>query len=70
MKSPDDVWVKVDSPPKLDLSDEPQKLIAVGVLDLLERGIPPHDVQKLVNHIVQQVWYGWMDHEQRKAGKE
>lgn len=69
MKSPDDVWVKVDSPPKLDLSDEPQKLIAVGVLDLLERGIPPHEVSSLVNHIIGQVWYGYMD-EQRKAGKE
>lgn len=43
----------------LSLEDDAQKLIAIGILTLLERGARVHDVAGLTQEIVKQVWYGY-----------
>lgn len=48
----------------VNLDDEAQRFIAVGVLQLLERGKKAHEAAAMTQEIVKQVWYGYQD-EQR-----
>ncbi|MED0758649.1 hypothetical protein P4S93_09635 [Aneurinibacillus thermoaerophilus] len=39
--------------------DLQQQMIAVAVLEMLERGEKVHDIAEVTQEIVKQVWYGY-----------
>lgn len=47
--------------PKLDLTDPSTLQIAGAVLDMLESGKTVHEIQPLVNKIVEEVWFGFIN---------
>lgn len=52
----------------VNLNDNAHRLIAIGVLHLLERGEKVHDIADLTQAIVKQVRYGYRA-EQMEVGK-
>ncbi|MDH4619819.1 hypothetical protein [Brevibacillus sp. AY1] len=51
----------------VNLDDSVHRWIALGVLNLLERGEKVHDVAALTQEIVKQVWYGYQDERMEAA---
>ncbi len=54
---------------KLALKDDPQQqMIAIAVLDMLERGEKVHDIADVTQKIVGEVWYGYIAQQSEKKG--
>lgn len=54
---------------KLALKEDlQQQMIAIAVLDMLERGEKVHDIADITQKIVGEVWYGYIAQQNGKEG--